>query len=247
MDVISLDEGKVIMKENMVLKHSNFQEVEALKKAYEKSKNLKNVVVPEIYDFRDDIIYMQRCYGDNLELLLRNAKTHSEGVKHVNYLLNYLLSNGFYWCDFAPRNILFNNGKYMIFDFERGLAENVVDWRLYFINNVYEEYGAFLLPEERLFTIDDIFNVNDLTLIDVESISSKRVKKILKMFGFTNKVPLFVYVFTVKMIVINEEPYINNGEIVFPLLELEDFVKNYGRDKYAEKIVGGYYARIRSL
>ena len=181
MEVISLEEGKVIIKDNVVLKHSNFHEVQALKKAYEKSHDLKKIIVPEIYDFNDGVITMQRCFGDNLELLLRDAKTHEEGVKHVNYVLDYLLSNGFYWKDFAPRNILYNNGKYMIFDFERGLEENVINKNLYFIDNVYEEYGAFLLPEERLFTVDDIFNISDSTLINIENISSKRVKKILKL------------------------------------------------------------------
>lgn len=247
MDVISLEEGRVILKTDVVLKKSTENEFNNLRNAYNETRKLTGIVVPKVYDYVDGIIYMERLYGDNLELLLRNQTTHDFGVKKINYLLSYFLLNGFFWSDFAPRNILVDGSNYMIFDFERGFRTNLSDKRLFLINNVYEEYSAFLLPEERIYSIDDIFQTSTNDTININEITSQRVKKILLLLGFTENVPLSAYVFAIKMIVQNEEPYVKNKEIVFPLLELEEFMKLNGKEEYARRIIGGYYARIRKI
>ena len=49
------------------------------------------------------------------------------------------------------------------------------------------------------------------------------------------------------MIIVNEEPYLQNNDIIYPLIELEDYIVNNGYDKYTERIIGGYYEKIKGL
>lgn len=247
MDVISLDEGRIKFTEKFVIKKSSKKEFETLKTAFDLCQQLKNISVPKVYKYQNGKIYMERCYGQNLELLLRQNNTHLEGVRHINYLLSYFMDSGFYWNDFAPRNILINGNKYIIMDFERGLSIGDINRNLYLIDSVYEEYSAFLLPNERIFGIDEVFNITEDRMICFSEISSNRVKKILNLLGYTDVVPLSKYALAVKMIILNEEPYKKDQEIIYPLLELEEYVKQYGRDSYAKKIIGGYNEKIRNL
>lgn len=247
MEIISLEEGKIKFTDNLVFKKSSESEFKTMKKACELTRNLLNVYVPQLYSFENNIICMERCFGDNLELLLRNDRTHNLGVQHLNYLLQYFMSNNFYWKDFAPRNILVNDKNYIIVDFERGLSESNINEKLYLIDSVYEEYSAFLLPNERIISVDEVFDIPLERNIKLSSIKSKRVCEVLSLLGYSDNVPFFIYLLAIKMIVLNEEPYIEDDNIIYPLVELENYIKTFGRRKYAEKIIGGYYERIKKI
>lgn len=256
MNIISLDKDRVNIYENYVTKKTNQNEFDSLKLAHLIASNLKPLIIfgdkyqisiPKIYRYSDNLITMERCFGNNLELILRHKTTYNDGVIFLNSLLNFFLSNNFYWKDFAPRNILIDKGKISIMDFERGISEKVQNLQLYFVDSVYEEYGAFVLPNDRIYSIEDIFISNDNNLIALSNISSKRVKTILKIQGYNDYVPINDYILAVKMIVTNEIPYKKNDEIIFPLLELEDYIKKYGYQEYAKRIIGGYNARQKKL
>ncbi len=256
MDVISLDKNRVTIHESFVTKETSQNEFESLKLAYLIASNLKPIIIssdkyqisiPKIYQYSNNLITMERCFGKNLELMLRHKATYNDGVTFLNSLLNFFLSNNFYWKDFAPRNILIDKKKISIMDFERGISEKVQNLQLYFVDSVYEEYGAFILPNDRLYSIEEIFTSSDNNLIALSSISSKRVKTILKIQGYNDYVPIKDYILAVKMIVTNEIPYKKNDEIIFPLLELEDYIKKYGYQEYAKRIIGGYNASQKKL
>ena len=256
MEVISLDEDRVKIFDNYVKKKSSIKEYNSLNKANIMSKELNNVtidntnfqiVTPEVYDFTNNIITMERCFGDNLELILRHRNTYNTGVLFLNSLLKFFIDNNFYWKDFAPRNILVQKNKITVLDFERGISNQVSSLQDYFAENVYEEYGAFILPNDRIYDVNDVFDSIDNTLMNISIISSNRVKTILKNLGYKDYVPIKDYLLAVKMIVTNETPYIDNEEIMFPILELEEYLKNEGYQKYAEKIIGGYYGRQKRI
>ena len=255
MEVISLEKGKVTIKENEVIKKSNKKELNNLLHAHKKINGQNifimgtdyNVVVPEVYDFADGNIIMEKCYGNNLEIMLRNNKTHSMGVEYNNQILKEFIKKKFFWKDYAPRNILVNHNSISIMDFERGIDEENVHLLEYFLDSVYEEYGAFLLPEERFFKIDDFFNTKSDSIISINEIGSKRVKKILEVMGYENTIPFGAYVLAVRMIVINETPYVKDNDIVYPLIELEEYIANEGYEKYTDRIIWGYYEKTRSL
>ena len=256
MEVISLDKNKVKIYDNHVTKISNQQECNALIKAKKMIKRLEGIKIlgnhykihiPEIYNYVNGIIDMERCFGDNLELLLRHNNTYQKGVNYTNQLLNFFIKSNFYWKDFAPRNILINQNEISIMDFERGITNNVPKLNLYLVDSVYEEYGAFILLQDRIFSIDDVFTTTDTYLIDIENISSKRVRTILQKLGFQKYVSINEYILAVKMIVINELPYKEQEDIIFPILELEEYIKENGYLKYADKIIGGFNDKKRNL
>lgn len=256
MEVISLDEDRVKIYDNCVKKKSNINEYYSLNKANVMQKELDNItidntkyqiVTPKVYDFTNNIITMERCFGDNLELILRHYNTYNKGVKYLNSLLIFFIDNNFYWHDFAPRNILIQDNKISILDFDRGISDKVSNLQNYLVDSVYEEYGAFTLPNDRIYSINDVYDSVDNTLINISMITSKRVRTILKELGFKDYVPIKDYMLAVKMIVTNETPYKDNKEIIFPIIELEEYLKNKGYQKYAEKIIGGYYGKQKRI
>ena len=89
MDVISLDKGKVKFFDNVVIKKSSYNEFYNLRKARNHICNLNYVRIndinykiktPHIFDFDGQYIFMERCFGNNLELLLRSKENHCIGV-----------------------------------------------------------------------------------------------------------------------------------------------------------------------
>lgn len=190
---------------------------------------------------------MEKCYGNNVEIMLRNKKKHSIGVKYTNQILKEFIRNSFFWKDYAPRNVLINENNISIMDFERGIDDNNTQLFNYFLDSVYEEYSAFLLPKERLFKMDEVFKYDNVSIISINDIKSKRIKTILKKLGYVDIIPFDVYVLAVKMIIVNETPYLKDNEIFYPLIELENYIVDKGYENYANRIIEGYYEKVRSL
>lgn len=246
MEIISLDEDRVKILDDCVKKHSDSQEVKCLQLAKNLTINFEPFVmnhsrykisVPEVYDYTNGIITMEKCTGSNLELTLRENKEHKKGVDFTNELLSFFLGKSFYWHDFAPRNIMIDDSTIWIMDFERGLSTNF-DLPLFFLNNVYEEYSAFLLPEERKFHLEDYIRKEKEKKIKVDSLTSKRVIGICKiLYGEKDEITIQEYYEALKVILEAEEPYRTKSEIVYPLLELEDYLKENGREEYIKKVM----------
>lgn len=250
MKVISLEKGKIKLLKNKVIKKTTIEEVEFLLLANKFIDGLENITIfskeykiktPKLYEYKGGCLVMERCFGENLELILRDKNRHHIGVEILNSLLNFFLKNNIYWQDFAPRNILISENEISIMDFERGISRDCSSISDYFVNNVYEEYAAFLLPEERIINIDKALFIENDYNISIEKIKSKRIRTILKTMGFNDSCNLSDYYLAAKMIIVNETPYKNNYNLMFPLINLEIYMKKYGYEKYAKKIIGGYY------
>lgn len=255
MEVISLDEGRIVFNEKEVTKLTSESEKIYLEKANQTLKSFSpfyfqekeyNIYTPKIYDFSNGKLTMERCFGDNLEILLRSSN-HDINAILLNELLKYFIDNKFFWKDFAPRNIMINDNNIYIMDFERGLLLGDININDYFADTVYEEYSAFLLLNERQISIDKALplNINDEN-INIESIKSNRIKTILKQLGNISSCSLKDYYEAVRMIINAEIPFISKEKIVFPLIELEDYIKENGYEKYAKRIIKEY-EKNRSL
>ena len=256
MNVISLDENRVKILDDCVEKQSDYKEALCLRKAKEIISNFNlfeinnkkyKLNVPEIYDYNNGIIVMEKCQGDNLEISLREMENHKNSAEYNNKLLQLFINKEFYWHDYAPRNILIDKGEIWIMDFERGLSDKC-ELPLYLLNNVYEEYSAFLLPEEREVDLDKIINNSNNSMINVKDIKSQRFRIISRMmYGEKEQISIKEFSKVIKSILCAEEPYIENDQIIYPLLELEDYVAEYGREKYAEKVLRKYYGKDRKV
>lgn len=247
MEVISLEEGRIVYSGNLVYKLSSEEEYNTLIVAGLKVSKLPNLCInnkqykistPKAILYSDGKICMSRCYGDNLELILRDMKSHKEGVEYINGLFKCFIENNFYWKDFAPRNIMIDNDVIYIMDFERGLGDENLSINDYLVDIVYEEYSAFLLPSERLVDVNSVYQSLDSRIIVFDNIKSRRVRNILRLTHGEEDVTYKDYLFAIKSIVICETPYIENGVIKYPILELEEYMKQNGVEKYARKIVG---------
>ena len=255
MEVISLDEGRIVFNEKEVIKLTSESEKICLEKANQTLKNFStfyfrgkkyNICTPKIYDFSNGKLTMERCFGDNLEILLRSSN-HNINAILLNEILKYFIDNKFFWKDFAPRNIIINDDNIYIMDFERGLVLDSININDYFADTVYEEYSAFLLPSERKISLDEALplDINGENIM-VESIKSNRIKTILKQLGHVSSCSLKDYYEAVRMLIYVETPFVSKEKIVFPLIELEDYIRENGYEKYAKRIIKEY-EKNRSL
>ena len=185
--------------------------------------------VPKIYDWNKDnkILTMEYCEGVNLEFLLRDTKTYDYGRTILDKLLKFMIDNKFYWVDFAPRNVLINDDKITLVDFEKGFEAK--DTRDYLRNHVYEEYGSFTFLEDRMYNPDEVFDTTEEEeeyLYVISEIGPKRIKTVAGLLGYTETLTRKEYLSIIKMFIIAEEPYKDSDKVIFPRVELEKVLKD---------------------
>lgn len=252
--VISLTEGKVwktyFNGKSVYAKKTNYREVENLLKGKEflkdKYVNINNKVykmeIPQIYDWNQysECMIMEECIGDNLELRLREKDKRNEGVIVLHSILNFILDNKFYWKDFAPRNIIIGENTIYLVDFERGLEFEVTNIKDFFRENVYEEYAAFLLPEERPIGKERILKISEEEnkRIDLQSINSSRIRRLAQKKNLKKEICYMQYMELLDMILTAEEPRRNeSGEVIYPIVELEELLEKKGYEYYINEIL----------
>lgn len=185
--------------------------------------------IPKIYDWNKEnqILTMEYCKGVNLEFLLRDTKTYNYGHTILDKLLKFMIDNKFYWVDFAPRNVLINDDKITLVDFEKGFEAK--DTREYLRNHVYEEYGSFTFLEDRMYNPNEVFDTTDEEeeySYAISKIGPRRIKTVARLLGYKEVLTRKEYLSIIKMFIIAEEPYRNGDEVIFPRVELEKVLKD---------------------
>lgn len=261
MKIISFDKERIyttndngITYLNKITKHT---EIENLKKAkeYLSKKSVKiadneyKIEIPKIYDWNEEtnIVKMDFFNGINLETLLRTISSRTEAITFLNKLLEFILSNCFYWVDFSPRNILINkkNKKICFVDFEKGLTFEENNLIHYFRNHVYEEYSSFLLINERILNGEEIFRLQQSEknmTIKKNEIRIKRVKATANKLNYPSLITQEQFLDIYRMFLIAELPQIVSQKIIFPRVELENILETkktnpFAYDEYADKII----------
>lgn len=253
LQVISFTEDKVwrtkYHNDNAYAKKTNESEVKNIQIASDflKGKSVTvngeayKIKVPEIYSWDNKCLIMEECIGENLELMLRNDTKREVGKNFLNAAMNFCLSEKFYWHDFAPRNMIVNRQDKIIslVDFERGVTlDSNFNQKKYLRENVFEEYVAFLLPEERPIRTSRVFELQDEadTLMDVRSIKSNRVKKMAKKLNLPDNILYSQYLKIIYMLIKAEEPLRRQGKVIFPIVQLEEILAKDGYDTYINEV-----------
>lgn len=258
-EVISLDPSKLWYKKQedkiIVYKKTSISEKDNLIKAknFLNKKLIKigtvdySVQVPNIYswDENQNILSMSHCPGNNLELLLRNPEQRSFAIPFLQAIMRFVLTEHFYWQDFAPRNIILDNKIIYLVDFEKGLNFSIDNLVTFFRNHVFEEYSSFLLPSECLISTKHIFSPSleeKNKKISINDIQVKRIKSIAIALGYSNSISIEDYLNIQKMIIKAEEPFYNDANLIFPRIELVKMLENKNTDpsvyqKYAKEIL----------
>lgn len=213
---------------------------------------LYKINVPEIlnWDSQNKIMSTIECEGVNLEFILRskNEEYRKLGVKILNRILFFCLSNNFYWVDFAPRNIIINNNEIFIMDFEKGISFEDNNLKKYFRNHVYEEYSSFILPEENMIDEEFVFTLGkeeENKILKVNKINAKRIQSVIKKLGYKDYINLSEYYNAFKILIFAEKPFLENHKIYFPRIELHNFLERSEKNekaymKYGEKVLTLY-------
>lgn len=257
--VISLDPKKIwyetIGNKTIVYKKTSVQEKDNLIKAKiflnAKSVNIEDtcysIQVPDIYSWNQDTstLSMSYCLGENLELLLRNPHTRNSSIPFLQSMMRFVLTQHFYWQDFAPRNIIIADRIIYLVDFEKGLDFSIDNLKTFFRNHVFEEYSSFLLPSERLITAKQIYSPSTEeknNQIKITDIQVKRVKSIAMALGYSDFISMQEYLNIQAMIINAEEPFWDGSNLVFPRIELVKMLENKNIDssvyqKYASEIL----------
>lgn len=186
------------------------------------------IKVPSVISWDEEkfVLCLEYCEGINLEFLLRNSDTHDYGRLILNALLDFFINNKIYWSDFAPRNIIIDNTNIFIVDFEKGIMKEDTLLFDYLRNHVYEEYGLFLLLNERKYFIDEIFDnvLEEDRVYNLNEVESDRCKKIAQLLGYKEKITKKEYLNIMKMIVEVEIPYFDYDKIIFPGVYLDEIM-----------------------
>lgn len=241
--IISFDSKKVWLQkkdgQNTIFKKSSATEVANLTKAKEfltdKSLSISGVNysihVPDVLRWNQDsqTLQMSFCNGMNMELLLRDEKLRKQYIPLFQKMFIFMFKEGFYWEDFAPRNILVDGTNISLVDFEKGLNFYKPNIKNFLRSHVYEEYSSFLLEEERLLDKEVVFSPNSeekSELIEVSSIPVKRIKATANALGYPPIITKEQYLIIQSMFISAETPRIEQGHIVFPRIYLEEILED---------------------
>lgn len=257
--ITSFDKNKIWVSDNngnkIINKISSFNEVENNNIISKELRQLRlnidgisyKITVPKIYNWDSDrkVLSMEYCDGKNLEFILRDKNTYLSGLKILNELLKLLINEGIYWIDFAPRNVLVDDAKIHIVDFEKGFGNPNDGIKEFLRNHVYEEYGSFSFLEDRLYNPDEVFDVTSDELSKnyyIPNIGPKRIKAMAKLLGYKEWLTKEEYLSIIKMFIIAEQPQVKNGEFIFPRVYLEQILKDKNTnpvafDNYAKKVL----------
>lgn len=241
--IISFDNEKVWMHEEegkkTIFKKSSNSEVKNLVKAMNFLKNKSILLgdvnyslhVPDVLGWNQDsqTLQMSFCSGMNMELLLRDKESRKKYMPLFQRIFIFMFKEGFYWEDFAPRNILIDGTNISLVDFEKGLNFYDTDPIQFLRGHVYEEYSSFLLEEERLLDKEAVFSptsAEKTELIEVKSIPVKRIKATAIALGYPCTITKEQYLNIQSMFITAETPYTLQGNLVFPRIHLEEILED---------------------
>lgn len=257
--IISFDYDKVWEHEEKgtktIFKKTNLLEVKNLIKAnaFLKSKSINvnsikyTLNVPSVIDWNNNsqILHMTFCSGKNMELLLRDKDHRNQYLQLFQTIFMFMFREGFYWQDFAPRNILIQGTDISLVDFEKGLDFQNANSIKFLREHVYEEYSSFLLCEERLLNSSFVFGATaeeKKSQLEVDSIKVKRFKAIAKTLGYPPVITYEQYLYIQSLIIKAETPYYVGEDIIFPRIQLENILQDKQKNpqayvNYAIKVI----------
>ena len=184
------------------------------------------------WDEQNRTLQMEYCSGNNLETELKIARG-TERIQFVDFsveIFEWMRNRGFLWRDAAPRNTLIDTSskRVILVDFERPLVLNPEgfereDFNLLVRGNIHEEFSGFLFQEEQDRVFPNIWEGNENTYIDKQSILSGRQLLLLTyLYGEQGKkVKATDLAHAQKMMSDTVTPFNVDGEPFFPLIYLE--------------------------
>lgn len=256
--VLSFDSDKIDFEGEYVLKESSEQEKNNHTEVIAYVNNLRDrflecglrVQATPFIDYSDGILITRYCPGMNLEDASRDWAKRSLAKKVLKEVMCFLKNNRLYWGDIAPRNIIVDVSKSIlwIMDFERTLyleTDNYPNtlWERHLHGYALEEISCFFEPRQ----VNEIMGFDVVewrdrdewreNFVEGEKLSSRRKRLLLKKYFGEKKEYTFHEVFFVEMLMaLVAFPYVENGSIKTSMTIIEDRIKLYGYAWYLRLI-----------
>lgn len=207
------------------------------------------ILVAEIveWDYDKKFLYTSFCNGKNLEELMRETI----GLKRkglidlIRGLFNIFKESGFLWGDFAPRNMIWDRQRGIIWlvDFEReiSLKDCPIEKNLfnrYVRNYSFEEFSSFITKEEKTLLFKGFLNEKTGNIIRSDQITSKRKLSLLdRIYG---KIDYYMLDQVRKVEDIMSSiatPFQIHGVFFFPMDSLDLIGSRGGPNEYTEAVM----------
>ena len=187
------------------------------------------------------------CHGDNLEEILRKSfgSAREDWIDFLRKIFELFKSNGFLWGDFAPRNMIWDQTKKIIWlvDFERMLhlkdcpIEHGI-FNRYVRDYSREEFSCFLNPLEQRILFKGFLEEDYPGHVPISQIASKRKKALLKnTFGEKESYPLSELREVEDIMVFVATPFQVHGILFFPMDSLDRIGNKGGPDEYTKAVM----------
>lgn len=254
MDVLSFDANKVLFLKNptrLVRKFTSEKEYFQLNQVIEflAENNLFidlhefKIETPSIISWNGRILDLEYVEGLNLEHALREVNNPNRNfyLKLLKCFIKLLKSHGFLWGDFAPRNMILNKEKKILYimDFERELEfvhpVSAVQFNRYLRNYSREELACFLFPEELILLLQDFLISENNALVHIDTIVSRRKKRLLEfLFGAKKEYSLYELQDVEDLLVELATPVKVLANVLFPMDILDK--KPFDYDEYIIRV-----------
>lgn len=200
-EISSDADGKIIVRKrtsnveykNIILAHQHFQKYHPMF-VHQKRDDIF-ISIAEISGWNQNTNELSTffCQGSNLEEILRMSfgQMRNDLINFLRKIFKIFKSKGFLWGDFAPRNMIWNKDKKILWlvDFERHLRlkdgpVNKSKFSRYIRNYAMEEFSCFLNDKEQKILFNGFLKEDCSVRVPVNKITSKRKKSLLRcLFG----------------------------------------------------------------
>lgn len=204
------------------------------------------------WDAENKLLSTLYCIGENIEELLRVSigSDRSQLIELVRKSFELFRANGFLWGDFAPRNMIWDRqrGIMWLVDFERDLIlrdcpVEQPKFNRYVRNYSREEFSCFLTTKESDLLFEGFLNEDDGGIMSAIQLTSKRKRLLLKhLFGEKEHYTLNEIRRAEDIMVMVATPFLVHDAYFFPMDSIDLIGSKGGTNEYVKTI-----AAIRDL
>lgn len=208
-----------------------------------------SISVVETFDWDQESKILSTIFyqGKNLEEILRESigQERSRLIDLVRKTFEVFKSSGFLWGDFAPRNMIWDQSRKIIWlvDFERELhlkdcSIEQCTFNRYIRSYSREEFSCFLSQQEQSILFNGFLEENCSGSIPISQINSKRKKTFLKsMFGGKECYSLNEVRQIEDIMASVATPFMVNGTFFFPMDSLDQIGSKGGSNEYVSTVM----------
>ncbi len=237
---VEMEHQNILLASKHLLKHQLFVVSEVF--------GIIRIFTAEIaeWDEKNKFLSTFYCVGENIEEILRKSigSDRSHLIELIRKLFESFRINGFLWGDFAPRNMLWNQQRGVIWlvDFERDLIlkDSPIEqsrFNRYIRNYSREEFSCFLTTQECALLFGEFLDEDTDAVIPASQLTSKRKRLLLKhLFSEKEHYALSEIRLAEDIMAMAATPFLVHDSYFFPMDSLDLIGSKGGANEYVQTI-----------